>query len=161
MKLLISDIDGVLTNGKKHYDLNGEITSKEFNDKDFTAIKRFKENGINFCLVSGDHKVNEKMALKRKIDFYCTREAGFGLDKSRYLDLFIEKYQCPIKDMAFVGDDYYDLSIIKSINPHSDRGLTFCPSDSPMIVKRECGYVLKSKGGDSVIAELFDFFFKF
>ena len=48
-KLLILDVDGVLTTGCKTYDLEGNVISKEFNDKDFTAIKRFKEKGLKVC----------------------------------------------------------------------------------------------------------------
>ena len=37
-KLLILDVDGVLTTGSKTYDLEGNVISKEFNDKDFTCL---------------------------------------------------------------------------------------------------------------------------
>ncbi len=53
--------------------------------------------------------------------------------------------------MSFVGDDFFDLSIIKILS------YTFCPSDSPRIVKDNCKYTLTSKGGDGVIVELYDF----
>ena len=52
--------------------------------------------------------------------------------------------------MAFVGDDYFDLSIIKKLN------FTYCPSDSPKIIKDMCEVTLNSKGGEGVIVELYD-----
>lgn len=49
IKLLILDVDGVLTNGKKYYGENGLGRLKNFCDKDFTAIKRIKAAGVNVC----------------------------------------------------------------------------------------------------------------
>ncbi len=72
IKLLILDVDGVLTDGNKIYDINHTTVYKKFNDRDFTAIKRFKAGGINVIFVSGDN-FNEGMAKKRNIDFYCSR----------------------------------------------------------------------------------------
>ena len=53
--------------------------------------------------------------------------------------------------MAFVGDDYFDLSMFKSLF------WTFAPSDSPRIIRQNCLYLLKSKGGQGVVQELYDF----
>ena len=72
-KLLIIDIDGVLTDGCKTYDLLGNVISKNFNDKDFTAIKRFKNN-LNVCFLTADDRVNRNIASSRKVDFYYTRD---------------------------------------------------------------------------------------
>ena len=63
--LLILDVDGVLTNGTKVYDIDGNVVHKVFNDRDFTAIKRFKEEGVNVFFLSGDKKFNEEIAKKQ------------------------------------------------------------------------------------------------
>ena len=55
LKLVILDIDGVMTDGKKFYDKNGDVLCKQYNDKDFTAIKRFMATGIDVCFLSGDN----------------------------------------------------------------------------------------------------------
>ena len=67
IKLLVLDIDGILTNGKKTYDKYGNIISKSFCDKDWTAIKRFKSLGVEVMFLSGD-PFNEGVANKRNID---------------------------------------------------------------------------------------------
>ena len=46
IKLVILDVDGVLTDGKKYYNRDGDVVMKTFCDKDWTAIKRFKALGI-------------------------------------------------------------------------------------------------------------------
>ena len=149
INLLIIDVDGVLTDGRKVYDKSHKVLSKKYLCKDFTAIKRFVAAGIKVVMLSGDN-FNKEMAQKRNIDFYCTRDLNLSLDKSQFLQIFEEKYSVPIENMAFVGDDYFDLTIIKKLD------YTFCPSDSPKIVKDECEVVLKSVGGDGVIVELYD-----
>ena len=42
IKLIILDVDGVMTDGKKYYDRDGKVVLKNFCDKDWTAIKRFR-----------------------------------------------------------------------------------------------------------------------
>jgi len=149
IKLIILDVDGVLTDGTKVYDESHKVLTKGFRCKDFTAIKRFIASGINVVMVSGDN-FNRSMAEKRNIEFYCSRNSDLSLDKSRYVSLFEEKYNIKSENIAFVGDDYFDLSIIKTLK------YTFCPSDSPNIVKKNSWMTLKSKGGEGVIVELFD-----
>ncbi len=138
-----------MTDGNKIYDINHNPVYKKFNDRDFTAIKRFKAVGINVVLLSGDI-FNKSVGEKRNIDFYCSRNKDLSLDKSRFLKKFKELYGIPIKNMAFIGDDFFDLSIIKKLR------YTYCPSNSPQIVKDNCRETLKVKGGEGVVAYLYD-----
>ena len=149
IKLLILDVDGVLTDGNKIYDINHTSVYKKFNDRDFTAIKRFKATGINVVLLSGD-MFNKAVGEKRNIDFYCSRNKDLSLDKSRFLKKFKELYNIPIKNMAFIGDDFFDLSIIKKLK------YTYCPSNSPQIVKDNCLETLNINGGEGIVAYLYD-----
>ena len=55
-KLLILDVDGVLTTGLKTYDINGKVVSKTFGDRDFTAIKEFICAGVTTIFLSGDQE---------------------------------------------------------------------------------------------------------
>ena len=151
IELLILDVDGVLTDGTKVYDVDHNVLSKRYMCKDFTAIKRFIAAGVKVIMLSGDN-FNRQMAEKRNLDFYCSRNKDLSLDKSRYLEVFNKNYNIDVNKMAFVGDDYFDLSIIKECST------TFCPSDSPSIIKENSFHVLKSKGGEGVLIELYDFF---
>ena len=54
IKLLILDVDGVLTDGKKYYDNTGLAKYKTFCDKDFSAIKKFKSAGVEVIFLSGE-----------------------------------------------------------------------------------------------------------
>ena len=72
IKLLLLDIDGVMTDGTKLYGLDGLTMGKRYCDRDFTAIKAFKAVGVKVCFLSGDDKGNKAMAENRKIDFYLS-----------------------------------------------------------------------------------------
>lgn len=147
--LLILDIDGVLTNGRKIYDNEGAVTGKEFNDKDFTAIKRFLAQGVKVVFLSGDKSVNESISKIRGIDFFYAKNIAGDIDKSEFIPDLKVNYGAEI--VAYVGDDYYDLTIIDKVD------LSFCPSDATMDVKLAVSRVLKSAGGEGVVAELFDY----
>ena len=73
IKLLILDVDGILTDGRKYYGIDGMPFAKIFCDKDFTAIKRFRALGINVIFLTGDAKVNEKIGINRNIPVYLSR----------------------------------------------------------------------------------------
>ena len=150
IKLLILDIDGVLTDGTKVYTEKHEPVYKRFRCKDFTAIKRFIAAGVQVIMLSGDNW-NAEMARQRNIPFYCTRGSDLGLDKSVYLSHLESTYNVKKENMAFVGADYFDLSMFKTLF------WTFAPSDSPRIIRQNCLYLLKSKGGQGVVQELYDF----
>ena len=153
VKLLLLDIDGVMTDGTKAYNTAGEVISKSFCDLDFTAIKRFKQHGYEPIFISGDKRVNEAMAHSRKITFIYSKDNKGKIDKSIYIDHFYEIYGIDSKDMIYIGDDVYDVGIM------SLCGEAFCPSNSPNIVKSAATTVLKSRSGQGCIAELYDLIF--
>ena len=146
IKLLILDVDGVLTDGKKYYALDGLPIIKTFSDKDWTSIKRFKALGIPVIFVTGDNKINELVGVNRNIPVYLSR----GIDKADLLPKLQETFDCSVKHMAYVGDDLFDIGILRKVE------YSFCTADSPEIVKANCKTTLSSNGGDNVIVELFE-----
>jgi YrbI family 3-deoxy-D-manno-octulosonate 8-phosphate phosphatase len=145
---VILDIDGVLTDGKKYYGIDGIPFAKTYCDKDFTAIKRLRGAGVNVCFLSGDERVNKKMASNRKIDFYSAR----GKDKADFVAVFMKKYRVLPSDMLYIGDDLFDKSIMELV------GHRYCPKDACRDIKKVCGErnVLSNRAGENVICELVD-----
>ncbi len=146
IKLLILDIDGVMTDGTKVYGLDGLTIGKRYCDRDFTAIKQFKAAGVQVCFLSGDDKVNKAMAENRKTDFYYSR----GREKTDYLEEFADTYNCSTKEMAYVGDDIFDIPIMKKV------GYSYCPANVPQVVKDASSWVSSRNCGDNVIADLYE-----
>jgi 3-deoxy-D-manno-octulosonate 8-phosphate phosphatase (KDO 8-P phosphatase) len=153
-KLLILDIDGVMTDGTKLYDTEGKVIAKSFYDHDFTAIKRFIKERVSVCFLSGDERVNRPMSKNRNIDYYHnTRDK----DKSEYIEQICKDYNCTLEETAFVGDDIYDLGIMDLI------AYPFCPSDAVKDVLDFCnlnGHVLQSQSGKGAIKELYTYVYQ-
>jgi 3-deoxy-D-manno-octulosonate 8-phosphate phosphatase (KDO 8-P phosphatase) len=147
INLLILDVDGVLTDGKKYYGLDGFPFIKTFSDKDWTAIKRFKALNIPVIFVTGDNKVNELVGKNRNIPVYLSR----GVDKATLLPEIQDTFKCSTEGIAYVGDDLFDIGILRMV------GYSFCTLDSPKMVKANCKYVLNKIGGDNVIVDLFEY----
>jgi YrbI family 3-deoxy-D-manno-octulosonate 8-phosphate phosphatase len=151
-KLLVLDIDGVMTTGCKTYGLKGEVVSKTYCDLDFTAIKRFKAAGIDVCFLSGDETVNKAMAGIRKVDFYFARATSGNIDKADFIPMLCEKYKVTRDEIAYVGDDYYDLTLIENLKH------TFCPDTAIADVKERVTTVLDASGGHGVVSALYDLY---
>ncbi|MHA2342797.1 MAG: HAD hydrolase family protein [Candidatus Hodarchaeales archaeon] len=146
IKLVILDIDGVLTDGRKYYGLDGIPFAKTYCDKDFTAIKRLRGAGVKVCFLSGDERVNKAMAINRNIDFYSAR----GKDKADFITEFQKTYKTEKEDMLYIGDDLFDKSIMEIV------GHAYCPNDACHDVKLVCGLenILSRNGGNNVVAEM-------
>ena len=147
IKMIILDIDGILTDGKKYYGLDGMPFAKTFCDKDFTAIKRMRGAGVKICFLSGDNRVNEAMAKNRNIDFYYAR----GRDKATFVEGFEERYGIDREHMAYVGDDLFDINIMKKV------GFSYCPDDAPEKVKEAATQTLEGcSGGQNFVMKFVD-----
>tara|TARA_R100001509_G_C4845495_1_gene208161 strand:+ start:369 stop:893 length:525 start_codon:yes stop_codon:yes gene_type:complete len=145
VKLIILDVDGVMSDGKKYYSDDGFAQYKTFCDKDFTAIKKFKASGCNVVFLSGDNRVNKNLASNRNIDFYYSR----GKCKTEFLEEILKKYNALKSETVFVGDDIFDLPLMSKLD------FRFCPSDAVRELKNICT-VLENRGGDNCINELYD-----
>ena len=148
MKLLVLDIDGVLTDGKKYYTGEGHVLCKQYNDKDFTAIKRFLATGIEVCFLSGDNW-NKNMADSRNIKFYSGRTVSGNLSKLDILNKIMSDYNVNKNDIIYVGDDIFDIEVLSIVKEG------FCPLDSPQDVKN-VSTIINKNGGNGVVSELFD-----
>ena len=148
-KLLILDVDGVLTTGLKTYDINGSVISKTFGDRDFTAIKEFICAGIDTIFLSGDRQVNSAVAENRGIPFFYSRRSSGQLSKAACAKEILSKYKVNKKETIFVGDDLFDAEM------RSFCGFMACPSNSHYLMKRNSDLILNTSSGYGCIQELF------
>lgn len=146
IKLIILDVDGIMTDGKKYYGQDGSVYLKSFCDKDWTSIKRFKSLGINVIFLSGDENINKLVADNRNIDFYLSR----SIPKESLLKTIESKYNIDRKNICYFGDDLFDIGIMKEV------GYSFCTSDSPLIVKLH-SIELNVFGGNNAVLHLFEY----
>lgn len=148
IKLVIFDVDGVMTDGTKYYDREGNVILKIFCDKDWTAIKRFRAIGVDVVFITGD-SYNENILKNRNLPVVVNRGEGFHKDKVNYLAEILKDYNCLSEEVLYLGDDLFDVNIMKAV------GHPYCLLDSPRIVKHTAN-ILHCKAGENVIMQLFD-----
>jgi len=149
IKLIVLDVDGVLTDGKKYYNRDGDVIMKTFCDKDWTAIKRFKALGIQILFLSGD-PFNEKIAKNRNIDIIVNRKNGTHTDKGDYVEQICKSYKVSTDEIVFLGDDIFDIGIMKKVK------YKYAPADSPEEVQEVVDDILPEVGGHNCVMSLFD-----
>jgi YrbI family 3-deoxy-D-manno-octulosonate 8-phosphate phosphatase len=154
IKLVIIDVDGVLTDGTKAYDKEGKGQLKNMCDKDWTTIKRFKAIGIPVVSITGD-PFNEAILTRRNVKTYVNRnpteDGGIShVCKSTYLPELCEEYNCKTEEIVYIGDDIFDIGIMRKV------GYSFCPLDAPSMVKDHVWHVLSQKGGHNVLVDMFE-----
>jgi len=149
VKLIILDIDGVMTDGRKYYNQDGDVEYKTFCDKDWTAIKRFIAIGIPVVFLTGDANINMKTVKNRQIPIFLNRISQNTIPKEEFLPKFEEMFKCKSSEMVYFGDDLFDIGIMKAV------GHPFCTNDSPRMVKSHA-YSIRVDGGHNAVAALFD-----
>ena len=145
IKILLSDVDGVLTDGGMYYSDKGEML-KKFNTKDGMGVEILSQYGIKTILITREKSnISKKRADKIKADIILG-------SKKKELELpeILKKYKVKPDQVAYIGDDINDLSIIKLV------GFSATPIDGIELVKQTVDYVCQSKGGDAVLREVAD-----
>lgn len=147
IKLIILDVDGVMTDGGMYYMESGD-QMKKYNTKDGMAIKKAQELGFKFGIISSS--LTSEMVIKRaetlKIPYvYVGTDPKMGVLQQWCKDLDIH-----LSEVAMIGDDINDLEVMNAI------GLPMCPVDAVQPVKIVSNIILQTKGGNGVVREFVD-----
>ena len=136
-KLIVTDIDGVWTDGGMYYDTNS-IELKKFNTSDSVGVLWCKLNNIPVVIITGENSaIVKRRAQKLNIDHVC-----LGVkNKVQVLDEFLKEQQLNWNDVAFIGDDINDIAALKRV------GFSGCPMNAPSYVKTVVDVVVPVNGG--------------
>jgi len=146
IKLILLDIDGVLTDGKVTIDSNGN-EYKTISFKDIDAIFEMKRRNILVGFITGEDTPITLFFEKRfKPDFFCKG----CKDKVKALEEVMKQTEVDIKDVCYIGDSKNDIPILKLVK------LSACPSNAINEVKALANIKLKARGGDGCIWELLE-----
>lgn len=146
IKLLITDVDGVMTDCGMYYSESGD-EFKKFNTRDGMAIQLLREHGIKTAIITKENtKIVERRAKKLNIDYLFQGIA----DKLVILEYIRKEHGFDYSEVAYIGDDINDMSILKKV------GFSFCPNNAVDEVKKVCMAIAKQNGGDGVIREFYD-----
>jgi 3-deoxy-D-manno-octulosonate 8-phosphate phosphatase (KDO 8-P phosphatase) len=145
IKLMLTDVDGVLTDTGVFYSVDGE-QMKRFSIRDGMGIERLRsiagvETGI---ITREDTQIVGSRARRLKIE-----ELHMGVwEKTDTLKEIIERKKISASEIAYMGDDTNDVGIMKLV------GLSACPSDATKFAKEVADVVVESKGGYGAIRDL-------
>ena len=146
IKLLLSDIDGTLTDGGMYYSENGD-EQKRFNTRDGMGMGMLREKGIKVGIItSEDRQLNQRRADKLKLDFfYQGKKNGGKLAVAREI---CQKMGISMQEVAYIGDDVNCIELLSAV------GMAACPADADSRVKAIPGiHVMTKKGGEGCVRE--------
>lgn len=144
VKLLILDVDGVLTDNGLHLDDRG-VESKKFNVSDGMGIWLAQKAGIKVALISGrPSKATEFRASQLRIKHVYLGQP----DKIKAYRRLRTNLKLKDDQIAYMGDDILDVPLLKQV------GLPICVRNANPKVKRFARLVTKTKGGDGAVREV-------
>lgn len=147
LKLLILDVDGVLTDGRLFFDHNGE-EYKCFHARDGHGIKLLRETGVEVAVISG--RKSNSVALRMKslgVEYiYQGHE-----NKIAALAEIMQKISLNPDQVAHIGDDLLDLPVMTRV------GLSIAVNDANDAVKDYADWCTKTAGGQGAVREVCDF----
>jgi len=137
LKLIVSDIDGVWTDGGMYYNNDG-VESKKFSTSDGVGVLLARAAGIEIMIVSGENVQCVKNRMKKlKISNY-----HLGVkDKVKLLETYAKKQNISFSEIAFIGDEINDYNLLKKV------GFSGCPSDAPFYTREIVDVNVNAKGG--------------
>jgi len=144
IKLLILDVDGVMTTGGMYFTEKGDEI-KQFNTKDGRGIISFVKKGGQVGIISSGFK-NE--IIKSRAKMLGIQHVHVGTDpKEEVLEKWINELNISWSEVAFIGDDINDLNVMKKV------GFTACPSDAMDEIKEISNVILNKEGGKGCVRE--------
>lgn len=146
IRLLICDVDGVLSNGKVYFSNSGDEI-KSFNIKDGLGIKQLLNNDISVAIITGRQSdIVERRAKELGIPFiYQGKKDKRQSYKNIITELNIQPFQ-----VAHAGDDLPDLPLMQM------SGLGISMNDGHYFVKQNADWCTQLNGGDGAVREIAD-----
>ena len=144
IKLVILDVDGVMTDGTLYYGNNGEEL-KGFNIQDGLGIKLLQKHGIQVGIITG--RVSE-LLQRRATELSINLLIQGRDDKLIALDELLESRQESLEEIAFMGDDLPDLSAISKV------GLGIAVANACSTVVEVAKWQTLKGGGNGAVREL-------
>jgi len=142
-KLILTDIDGVWTDGGMYYDQTGNEW-KKFNTIDSGGVIFCRQLNIPIGIITGeDTQIVSNRAKKLQI----TRLYQGIKEKLPVAQTLCDELGITLQDVAYIGDDLGDIPLLKAV------GFAAAPANASSYVKNICHFVTQKKGGDGAFRE--------
>jgi 3-deoxy-D-manno-octulosonate 8-phosphate phosphatase (KDO 8-P phosphatase) len=147
VRLFLTDVDGVLTDGGIVFDGNG-LESKRFHVRDGHGIKMLQRGGVAVGIISG--RSSDAVAVRaRELGVRILRQGTY--DKMAALREILSETDVRPEECSYVGDDIVDLPILRAV------GFSAAPSDAEAYVLETVDYVASRPGGMGAVREVIEF----
>ena len=142
-KLIITDIDGVWTDGSMYYDQTGN-EQKRFHTYDSAGVLFARLLKIPVAIITGeDTEIVNRRAKKLNVEYLFQ-----GIkDKVAVVDSICKELNISFQECAFIGDDINDIRLLREV------GFSASPANTPVYIKKEVHYVTSAHGGFGAFRE--------
>lgn len=147
IKLLILDVDGVLTDGGLYYDKDGNVT-KRFNVQDGLGIKFAQQAGIELAVITG---LNHGAVEKRVTELGITEYYPGQREKLPFYEKLLKDKGLKDEEVAYVGDDWIDVPVMLRV------GLPMAVKNAQPEIFGISKWISSRKGGHGAVREAISF----
>jgi 3-deoxy-D-manno-octulosonate 8-phosphate phosphatase (KDO 8-P phosphatase) len=149
INLILTDIDGVWTDGGMYYDNNGNEL-KKFHTYDSAGVLFCKKLNIPVGILTGEKTdIVANRAKKLNVEFVYQGVSN----KLEIANDICKKYNINLANVAYIGDDLNDIELLKAV------GYSACPASAPIYIKKIVSIVLQKNGGEGVFREFIEHLF--
>ena len=142
-KLILTDIDGVWTDGGMYYDQTGNEW-KKFHTYDSAGVLFAHQNEIPVGIITGeDTEIVARRAAKHKVDYLFQGVKN----KLEVAENICKELNITLEDVAYIGDDLGDVELLKN------AGISATPNSAPEYIKKTAQMVMTKNGGEGVFRE--------
>jgi YrbI family 3-deoxy-D-manno-octulosonate 8-phosphate phosphatase len=146
IKLVLTDVDGVLTDGGMYYTTEGDIM-KKFHARDGMGVTLLRKYNIPTILITKEKtKMVKQWAAKMKVE----KLYDGIIKKNMILDKVCKTFNLKSDEIAYIGDDVNDVPLLKAVC------LAVTPNDGTKEAKSVSHYICKLKGGEGAFREFAD-----
>jgi len=146
IRLLLLDVDGVLSDGKLYFSESGQEL-KSFHTLDGHGIKMLQKSGVAVGIITGR---KSKLVAQRAADLGIQLLTQGREDKFTALQEMLEKHPVNLEHIAFMGDDYPDLTVMTRV------GLAFTVPNAVEAVTELAHWQSQRRGGEGAVREACD-----
>jgi 3-deoxy-D-manno-octulosonate 8-phosphate phosphatase (KDO 8-P phosphatase) len=144
VRLMVFDVDGVLTDGTLWYDASGEVL-KAFHVGDGSGIRMLIESGVQVALLSG----RRSAAVATRAAELGIRDVLQGIDEKRpAFEELLARLGLPAEQAGYMGDDVIDLPVLARC------GFACAPSEAARWVQSRVHYVTAAQAGRGAVREV-------
>ena len=146
IRLILLDVDGVLTDGRIQMSSNGE-ESRSFYVRDGLGIRMGQQAGLTFGIVSGRES---RVVTQRASELAIVEVHQHVLDKAERFREIVRRLDIPAETVGFIGDDLIDVPAMRL------AGFAAAPADAALETREAAHYVTEREGGRGAVREVVD-----